>query len=87
MVVEKSTIDGLVTGAKMRPAWQPAPSIPAEAERIVANSDVVEAATKPALIDVPNMTGGTADERRLAVHLAGRDAHVRAHQRILRGLQ
>lgn len=60
-IVDKSTIDGFVAIAEMRPAWRPAPSIPAEAGRIVSNSDVVDAATTLALIDAPDTTGGSSD--------------------------
>jgi hypothetical protein len=52
-IVEKCTVDGFVTNVELRPAWRPSPALTGEAGRMVANSDLVEAPTSLALIEVP----------------------------------
>jgi hypothetical protein len=59
-LVDKCTIDGFVTIAELRPAWQPSTSVAADAGRIVANPDVVRAPTALALIDAPDLSGTLA---------------------------
>lgn len=59
-LVDKCTIDGFVTIAELRPAWQPNTSVAADGGRIVANPDVVAAPTTLALIDAPDITGAPA---------------------------
>lgn len=59
-LVGKCTIDGFVTIAELRPAWQPNTSVAADGGRIVANPDVVAAPTTLALIDAPDITGAPA---------------------------
>jgi hypothetical protein len=52
-IVEKCVIDGLVTVLELRPAPRPGSTLLGEAGRIVESSDIVEAPTTFALIDVP----------------------------------
>jgi len=61
-IADRASIDAFVTVLELRPNWKSAIKLAGEAGRIVANEDVVEAATSLALIDVPNLaeaqTGG-----------------------------
>lgn len=61
-LIDKCTVDRFVTIAELRPDWRPSGSVAADAGRIAANPDVVEAPLALALFDIPQLAGTSADE-------------------------
>lgn len=58
-IVEAVTIERYVAIAELRPYWQPALSLPADAGRLLGGTDVVAAPVTLALVELP---GGGSDE-------------------------
>ena len=59
-IVDKCTIDGFVAVVELRPSWRPNVALLAESGRIIANSDIVAAATSLGLIEAPNISDAGA---------------------------
>jgi len=56
-IVEKTTVEGFVLLAELRPSASVSAAVPGDGGRIVPNSDVVAASLAMALIDIPNVLG------------------------------
>ena len=60
-LVEKTTVDGFVVIAEVRPSSGLAPTVQADGGRIVPNADIVAAPVEMKLIDIPNLIGLSND--------------------------